>query len=434
MANDPDIINSDGELLAAIAEGDCDLGLTNHYYLGRALLEDPDFPVAPAWPDQDGAGAHANVSGGRHRRRDRQARGGPAAARAPHLRRRARSTSPPAASSPPTRYVPPDRPHRRLGRGATDPIAVNEAGPLLDDAVAAHARRGLALTAVAAPVDGRAATSTIAPPGLDRRSASASPCWSSDPSSPCRPASSAAARRSTRSPAPSCPTPSARACCSASGSASARFWSAAASPSSCPSGTSPVAAGSTGRSCSPWRCRATCWCSWPSGPYGLASPLHSNLFGDGLRIPGLRTTGGAIAILTAVLYPYVYILGRSAFIGQSAAVARGRSVPRPHLRPSRSAGRRPARPPGPGRRRLTRRDGGPGRLRHRRPPRHPGADQCHLPGLVRHLRPGLRAPTRHDPRRPGAPAGDDRAPPPGPGPLPPGPRPWGRDRATPDPG
>ncbi len=50
--------------MAAIAAGDCDLGLTNHYYLGRALLDDPDFPVAPAWPDQDGAGAHANLSGG----------------------------------------------------------------------------------------------------------------------------------------------------------------------------------------------------------------------------------------------------------------------------------------------------------------------------------------------------------------------------------
>jgi iron(III) transport system substrate-binding protein len=63
MANDPEIINSDPELLAAIAAGDCDVGLTNHYYLGRALLKDPDFPVAPAWPDQDGAGAHANLSG-----------------------------------------------------------------------------------------------------------------------------------------------------------------------------------------------------------------------------------------------------------------------------------------------------------------------------------------------------------------------------------
>jgi iron(III) transport system permease protein len=53
------------------------------------------------------------------------------------------------------------------------------------------------------------------------------------------------------------------------------------------------------------------------GQYGLASPLHSNLLGDGLRIPGLRTPAGAITILTAVLYPYVYVLGRSAFLGQS---------------------------------------------------------------------------------------------------------------------
>jgi iron(III) transport system permease protein len=53
------------------------------------------------------------------------------------------------------------------------------------------------------------------------------------------------------------------------------------------------------------------------GQYGLASPLQSNLFGDGLQIPGLRTPFAAICILTAVLYPYVYVLGRSAFLGQS---------------------------------------------------------------------------------------------------------------------
>jgi iron(III) transport system permease protein len=53
------------------------------------------------------------------------------------------------------------------------------------------------------------------------------------------------------------------------------------------------------------------------GQYGLASPLHTNLLGGGLRIPGLRTPAGAITILTAVLYPYVYVLGRSAFLGQS---------------------------------------------------------------------------------------------------------------------
>jgi iron(III) transport system substrate-binding protein len=63
MANDPQILGSDVDVLEAIAAGRCDVGLTNHYYLARELEEDPDFPVTPAWPDQDGAGAHANLSG-----------------------------------------------------------------------------------------------------------------------------------------------------------------------------------------------------------------------------------------------------------------------------------------------------------------------------------------------------------------------------------
>src|SRR5690606_25610054 len=46
-------------------------------------------------------------------------------------------------------------------------------------------------------------------------------------------------------------------------------------------------------------------------------PLHTNLFGAGLQLPWLRGAPGAIGVLTAVLYPYVYVLGRSAFLGQS---------------------------------------------------------------------------------------------------------------------
>jgi iron(III) transport system permease protein len=53
------------------------------------------------------------------------------------------------------------------------------------------------------------------------------------------------------------------------------------------------------------------------GQYGLATPLQSNLFGEGLRIDGIRSPLGAVVVLTAVLYPYVYILGRSAFLSQS---------------------------------------------------------------------------------------------------------------------
>jgi iron(III) transport system substrate-binding protein len=60
MANEPKILGSDVDVLEAIAAGDCDVGLTNHYYLGRELKENADFPVAPVWPE---AGAHTNVSG-----------------------------------------------------------------------------------------------------------------------------------------------------------------------------------------------------------------------------------------------------------------------------------------------------------------------------------------------------------------------------------
>jgi iron(III) transport system substrate-binding protein len=63
MANDPTILGSDTDVLEAIADGDCDVGLTNSYYLGRELEEDPDFPVEPVWADQQGRGTHVNLSG-----------------------------------------------------------------------------------------------------------------------------------------------------------------------------------------------------------------------------------------------------------------------------------------------------------------------------------------------------------------------------------
>ena len=63
MANDPDIRGSDTDVLNAIADGDCDVGLTNSYYLGRELEEDSDFPVTLEWADQQGRGTHVNLSG-----------------------------------------------------------------------------------------------------------------------------------------------------------------------------------------------------------------------------------------------------------------------------------------------------------------------------------------------------------------------------------
>jgi iron(III) transport system substrate-binding protein len=63
MANEPEILGSDTDVLEAIADGDCDVGLTNHYYLEREREEDPDFPVEAVWADQEGRGTHVNLSG-----------------------------------------------------------------------------------------------------------------------------------------------------------------------------------------------------------------------------------------------------------------------------------------------------------------------------------------------------------------------------------
>lgn len=62
VANEPLYINSDTDILKAIVAGECDVALANSYYLGRLLTEDPAFPVTLTWPDQNGSGAHLNVS------------------------------------------------------------------------------------------------------------------------------------------------------------------------------------------------------------------------------------------------------------------------------------------------------------------------------------------------------------------------------------
>lgn len=55
---------ADDTLLAqAIAAGQCDVGIINTYYLGRLLKDDPAFPVAVFWPNQQDAGVHVNISG-----------------------------------------------------------------------------------------------------------------------------------------------------------------------------------------------------------------------------------------------------------------------------------------------------------------------------------------------------------------------------------
>jgi iron(III) transport system substrate-binding protein len=62
-ANQPVLINSDTKILEAIAAGQCDVGLTNHYYLARLLARNAAFPVLPFWANQQTTGTHVNVSG-----------------------------------------------------------------------------------------------------------------------------------------------------------------------------------------------------------------------------------------------------------------------------------------------------------------------------------------------------------------------------------
>lgn len=63
MANQPRIIDSDTRVLEGIAAGQCDVGLTNTYYLARLKAKNPAFAVAPYWPNQNDRGVHVNVSG-----------------------------------------------------------------------------------------------------------------------------------------------------------------------------------------------------------------------------------------------------------------------------------------------------------------------------------------------------------------------------------
>src|SRR5688572_25857605 len=56
--------SNDTLMLKAIAAGQCDVAITNSYYLGRLQNETPSFPVQIFWADQGGRGTHVNISGG----------------------------------------------------------------------------------------------------------------------------------------------------------------------------------------------------------------------------------------------------------------------------------------------------------------------------------------------------------------------------------
>lgn len=141
MANGPRVLGSDVDVLEAIAAGRCDVGLTNHYYLGRILAEQPDFAVAPAWADQHGRGAHANLSGvgvvkGAEHRPD-------ALKLMEHLTAPAAQREIAKNSEFPVNPAVPPAPHLRAWAAVKlDPIDVEHAGRRLPDAVALMQRVG----------------------------------------------------------------------------------------------------------------------------------------------------------------------------------------------------------------------------------------------------------------------------------------------------
>jgi iron(III) transport system substrate-binding protein len=135
MANDPKIFGSDTDVLEKIADGDCDVGLTNSYYLGRELAEHPDFPVAPVWADQNGRGTQVNLSGlGVVHWSDKKAK---ARELIDYLRRPDEQEifAHNNHEYPAVAGVKPDPVMARFGAFKRDMIDVAGAGPLLDDAL-----------------------------------------------------------------------------------------------------------------------------------------------------------------------------------------------------------------------------------------------------------------------------------------------------------
>jgi iron(III) transport system substrate-binding protein len=63
VANQPTIISGDTKILEAIVAGQCDVGVTNTYYLARMLAKDPNIPVLPFFANQQTTGTHVNISG-----------------------------------------------------------------------------------------------------------------------------------------------------------------------------------------------------------------------------------------------------------------------------------------------------------------------------------------------------------------------------------
>ncbi len=57
------VFNKHSKIVNAVASGEKDIGLVNHYYIYRHLDKHPDAPIAIVLPDQNGMGVAWNVAG-----------------------------------------------------------------------------------------------------------------------------------------------------------------------------------------------------------------------------------------------------------------------------------------------------------------------------------------------------------------------------------
>jgi iron(III) transport system substrate-binding protein len=58
-----DVFPDDTALLQAIDAGQCDVGITNTYYFGRLVQQQPNLKVKAFWPNQEDRGVHVNLAG-----------------------------------------------------------------------------------------------------------------------------------------------------------------------------------------------------------------------------------------------------------------------------------------------------------------------------------------------------------------------------------
>ncbi|MEK2644392.1 extracellular solute-binding protein [Bdellovibrio sp. BCCA] len=58
-----DVFPNDTAMMTAMANGICDVGIANTYYLAGMVQQNPNFPIKPLFANQDTTGVHVNGSG-----------------------------------------------------------------------------------------------------------------------------------------------------------------------------------------------------------------------------------------------------------------------------------------------------------------------------------------------------------------------------------